>query len=90
MQKAKIDRMNIMPNFIKKLLDLMFKTVACEINKLIYLKDMVVCYFAFKNNKGEYEYAMDVKQVDFGALESEFTNLTSLEDDEIHMKFDTL
>jgi hypothetical protein len=89
-QKARIEKMKIIPNYVSKLLDLFFKTVACEINKMSYLKDMSACFFAFKNNKSEYEYGIDVKQVDFSALETDFTDLQSMDEEEILFKFETL
>ncbi len=53
--------MKVIPNYVKKILDCVFKMVGGEINKLIFIKDMLVSFFAYKNKQIEYEYMIDIK-----------------------------
>ena len=51
--------MRIVPNFITKMLGYLFKVIVLELNKLIYIKDMLVCY----------EFFFEAESLDFGAIE---------------------
>ena len=68
-QKSRIEGMRVVPNFISRMLGFLFKVIVLELNKLVYLKDMLVCYFAYKTNKPEYEFFFELESLDFGGLE---------------------
>ena len=72
--------MKVVPNYIGKLLDQTFQIVSCEINKIVYLKEMLTSFFAYKNNKGEFEYTLNMINIDFGSLEKEFSNVDETSD----------
>lgn len=89
-QKSRIESMKIVPNFISKMLGYLFKVIVLELNKLVYLKDMLVCYFAYKSNKPEYEFFFEVESLDFGALEQQLSSLTDYSDQEIATRIQEL
>lgn len=82
-QKSRIEAMKVVPNFISKMLRYLFKVIVLELNKLVYFKDMLVCYFAYKANKPEYEYSFEVESLDFGVLEQQLSDLSDYSDEEI-------
>lgn len=82
--------MKVVPNFVSKMLTFLFKMIVLELNKLVYIKDMLVCYFAYKANKPEYDYYFEVEPLDFGTLEQQLAEVSGSPDEDILKKVQEL
>lgn len=64
-EKANLKKKKKIEKNVFDLLEQYLKILGCELNKVYYMKDMLTCYFAYKENKSEHELMFDVKKVDF-------------------------
>ena len=64
-EKEKLIGIQKVENDVSDFVSSYFTVLGCELNKLYYMKDLLVCYYAYKANKSEHEYHFDVDKIDF-------------------------